>query len=374
MRKGPAYAREGKTRNARFTQSTRSAQSTQSTRKIRTWLIASLVVAAGLLLAGWRLATDSDDVATVGGYEITGQEVAFHMNRLQPLVQNEFHSRYGVTLGKQDWTRAIEGQLPLNVLQEKALEEALRDKAIFMLAKEEDLIDSADFSDLIHAMEAENRAREAAVRHGEVVYGLVRFTMESYYAHALTTLQTELKNKLSQSEGDPLYLERGDVESYYEEHKSEWAAKATTYRVTRLEVPVPQEEKEAARRLLNELAAQRMGLETMASRFDGAEITQDALTEASGANLNTLSQEIAAKLRDASPGEVTPPVETREGLSVYRLDDVLVDEQQALQAYAYPIRQQLLEERFASYVEQYQKSLSVQVDRKKLASIPLTSS
>lgn len=338
----------------------------------RVWLLSGLIVVSGILLAGYMLARDShEEVAKVGGNAITDQEIAFQMDRLKSAVQNEFQVKFQVTLGKGDWTQPVGDLIPLHVLQERALEQAMRDKSVFILAQAQGLLDSPDFDSLTASMETENREREAAIRRGEVVYGLTRFTLEPYYAHRLASLETELKQMLSQHPEDPLYLERGDVESYYEEHASEWAANATNYEVTQLIVPVPQEGKKGAASALAELIAEQAGLEGIASRFEEASIRTETLTEESGSYANSPAHQVVLQLRDMKPGELTAPVEIGEGFTVYRLDEVKVDEQKALQRYEYQIKQQLLEERFEAYVEQYRGELPVQVNRELLAKVTI---
>lgn len=350
----------------------RTGTSKKSKGRRKGWQLVGLIVVAGLLLTGYLLARDSDEeVAAVGGYAITEREVAFHMGRLKPAVQNEFRVKYQVTLGRADWTKPVGDITPIAFLRERALEQAVRDKAVFALARTHGLLETADFAGLTAKMEAENRERKAAVQRGEVVYGLVRFTLEPYYAHVLASLKTELKRKLSENPEDPLYLERGDVESYYDEHAPEWAANATSYAVAQLTVPVSQPGKEAAAGALAKLLAQQVGLEEMASRFDGASIRTETLTEESGAHVNSPVHQAVLQLRGMEPGELTAPVEIGEGFAVYRLEEVKVDRQKAMQTYGYQIKQQLLEERFEAYVEQYGKGLPVQVNREKLARVTI---
>lgn len=338
----------------------------------RGWLLIGFLLLAGVLLSGYMLARTSDEqVAELGGYAITDQEVAFHMERLKPSVENEFRVKSQVTLGKGDWTKPVGDLPPLGVLQERALEQAVRDKVVMILARSHGLLDTVDFSGLTASMEAENRERQAAVQRGEVVYGLVRFTLESYYAHMLVSLESGLKQKLSQHPEDLLYLERGDVESYYEAHASEWAAMATQYKVAKLTVPVSQEGKKEAAGVITKLAAKNATLEEMAGRFTGAILQTELLAEESSANLNSPSYQVVSQLRGLHPGELTSPVETREGFAVYRLEEVKVDKQKALQIYDYQIRQQMLEERFEAYVEQYQSELPLQVNRAKLAEVTI---
>jgi hypothetical protein len=335
-------------------------------------MISVLLVVCVLSLTAFLYLPKADRVASIGPYEITAPELSFHMKKLQPQVQNEFQTQHGVTLGTDDWEKEFAGKKPLRELQQQALAEILRDKTVFMLAKEAHLIDYVDFSDFLKAMEQENQNRKAAVASGEIVYGLMNFAAEPYYSHVLSSLRTALKTALSENENDPLYIERGEVEAYFQANKADWAVKGTSYKLTKLTIPVAQEHRVAAQAEINHLVSQKNGLAEIRSKFNNTQAAEEVLAEESAANQNTFDYELLMKLKGMAAGEMTAPMETRQGLTVYRLDDIVFDEQKALNGYRYQMTQQLLEEKLDEYITSSQKSLQVKVDERKLSAVKAT--
>jgi len=335
-------------------------------KKVRLWGAAGILCVCGLLAALLLYNRSADEVAIIDGQAITGKELSFHMSRLQPAVQNEFLTRYQVTLGKKDWNRDFAGITPLDELRKKALAESLADKAVFLLAQREGLIDSANFSDLSKAMDRENQSRKEAIAKGEVVYGLEQFTLEEYYSHVLSALKTELKKKLSQSANDPLYIEGGDVAKYFQANKAEWRVNATSYQVTRLDIPADPSIQAAVETAIRKRMRTNPGLEALQSQYSGSKLSVENLTAANSANLNSYDAKIMRMLQDLAEGEISDPVETGRGVSVYRLDKIVFDEKKALSEYSNQIKQQMLDEKFKAYMESYQKSLPVKVNQKKV--------
>lgn len=345
---------------------------TANKRNRRVVVISVLLALCVLSLTAFLSIPKADRVASIGPYEITAAELSFHMKRLQAQVQNEFQTQYGITLRKNDWDKEFDGRKPLRVLQEKALAEIQRDKTIFILAKEEHLVDYVDYSAFLKAMEKDNQNRKAAAASGEIVYGLLNFAAEPYYSHVLSSLKTALKTALSDSESDPLYLERGEVEAYFQANKTDWAVKGTSYKLTKLSIPVAQENKAAVQAEINQLISNKAGFAEIRSKFSDVQASEEVLTEESVSYQNPFDYELLMKLKDLAAGDMTSPMETRQGLTVYRLDDILFDEQKALNEYRYQITQQLLEEKLDEYTDSYRKSMPVKVDEKKLSSVTIT--
>lgn len=338
-------------------------------------LLALGIAVTGVLLTLLLYCLSKDEVAAVNQYKVTAEEISFHMNRLGAQVQNEFQHKHQVSLGKEDWTKEFAGQIPLKELQQKALEESIQNKIIFMIAKEQHLVSYVDFSALSKEMKRENQTREAAIASGEIVYGLQRFTLESYYSHVLSALQTELKKTLSRSQGDPLFLERGDVENYFHEHKADWSAKATSYQVTRLTIPVTQDSKAAILEQVSQLVEQKASLQDIQQRYNGSEVSAEIVSPGeNSANLNTYNNDLMTRMKGLQIGEISSALDTRQSVSVFRLDDIVFDESQALEEYGYAITQQMLDEKFLEYLDRYRESLQIQVNEKKLAAVPLPGS
>ncbi|MFS0725474.1 peptidyl-prolyl cis-trans isomerase [Paenibacillus sp. 1P07SE] len=339
-------------------------------RRSPAWLAGVLLLAASALLLAIVLPDRSEPaVASLSGHDITEAELAFHMSQLEQSVRSEFRSKHQVSLGKADWTRSYDGVQPLQQLRQRALEASLEDKALLLLAQEQRLIDSADFSAILQRMEQENRSRAAAVARGDIVYGLQRFSPESYYPHLLTALKTGLKQALSKHEGDPLYLNREEVEAYFDAHQSEWAVNGTSYKVSRLLIPAAQEDKADTLLAVGSLVERQAGLAELRERYEHTELTEETIEPGQVANLNTYGNEAAARVSRLSPGELSAPVETREGVSVYRLDEVIFDKEQALQAYRVQIREHMLEERLQAYIREVLASAVVEVHTDRLEQV-----
>ncbi|MFM9279892.1 peptidyl-prolyl cis-trans isomerase [Paenibacillus jiagnxiensis] len=347
---------------------------TAKQRNQRFVVISVLLAVCFISLTAFLSLPKANRVASIGLYEITTPELSFHMKKLQAQVQNEFQTKYGVTLGKDDWEEEFAGRKPLRDLQAKALEEIIRDKTVFILAKEEQLIDYVDYSDFLKAMEEENQNREKAAASGEIVYGLMNFSAEPYYSHVLSALKTALKTALSENEGDPLYIERGEVEAYFQANKADWAVKGTSYKLTKITIPVTQENKSAIQAEVNQLISYNAGFAEIRSKFSDAQAVEEVIEEENASNQNTFNNELLMKLKVMTAGEMTAPMETRQGLMVYRLDEIVLDEQKALNEYRYQITQQLLDEKLDEYLDSYRKSLPIKVDEKKLSSVTTTGS
>lgn len=334
-------------------------------------VVTVLIAECGMFVSALLRDRKADQVAAVGPYSITKQELSFHMKNLQAQVQNEFQTQYHVTLGKDDWSTEFEGRKPLDELREKALEESIRDKVFFILAKEEHLVDYVDYSDLLKAMKKENQIREEAAAHGEIVYGLKNFSVEPYYSHVLSSIKTALKEALSKNEGDPLYIGKGEVEAYFHANKSDWTAKATSYKVTRLTIAAEQKSKSTVQAKINRLVSDKVGIGALQSGFRNAQAAKEVLTEESGSNLNSFDYELLSKLKGLTAGEMTAAIETREGFVVYRLDAVVFDETKALQEYEYQIKQQMLNEKLDEYIDNYRNSLKIKMDSQKMSSVTI---
>jgi|GEM_PF-1853316 len=339
-------------------------------RKPGIWLTVGLLVAAAAVLLAVMLPKQSEPaVATLDGHAITEAELTFHMSRLERQVRSELRSQHQWALGQGEWESERDGVQPLRLLRERALDAALQDKALLAVAEQQQLIDETDFSSIVRRMEQDNRSRAAASARGEVVYGLQRFTLASYYPHLMTALRTGVKRELSQREGDPLHLPREEVEAYFDAHRSEWSVNGTSYRVTRLLIPAAQADKAAVLAEASRMVEDGSELAALQSRYAGAELSEQTLAPSQVANLNAYDHEAVARIDALAPGELALPVETRQGVAIYRLDERLFDRDKAWQAYSASIREQLLEERLQRYLDERLARGEVQIDDARLAQV-----
>lgn len=326
--------------------------------------VAALVLAA-VLTAGVLLTRTSDVVATVDGHPVSRPVLAFHMDRLRAAVQNEVQVARGSTGEPLDWSAQAEGGSAADLLRERALEAAVADTVLLVVAQEAGLVEDADLGAVLAARDAENARRAEAVAHGEVVYGPATLGAQEHYAGVLTELRTRVLERLGAEPGDPLHVTDADVEAAYAAAPQDWAANATTYRLTRLVVPAGADRDVARAALAADLAA-LPDLEAVAAAHPGA--TLAAETIAGTAGLTPPQQEALQRVAGLTAGDATDPADEGDALVVLRVDDVAVDGEQALATYASRIRAALGDERLAAYLDSRTDDSDIVVDHAALAS------
>jgi hypothetical protein len=304
----------------------------------------------GLLVTAVLLTQRSDKVASIDGHAVTRDELIFHMRRLAPAVQNELHV--------VDWT----GKDARRRLAGRALDEIWRDKTTLILAKQQGLVDSVDHADFLADQAAENERRAKAMARGETVYGLTEFSPDEYYSHRLTELTTTLKQRLSAGPGAPLRVTDTDVRRAFDADRDAWSANATTYRYSRLVVPVPGgASTEYAAGLQRRVAAARR-LADVAAREPSAKLTTATYAGGVSNGQSVQSQDLMAVLSRLAPGQISTPVPGTGQITYYQLDGKTVDERGAFAAYSGRIRQSLIEERFDQYLQRRVDDSDIKVD------------
>ncbi|WP_411344357.1 hypothetical protein ACE3MZ_22805 [Paenibacillus sp. WLX1005] len=354
-----------RTRPKRATAPTTTGKQTRLTasrKKGRSGIIVATILSAVLLLTVVltvrALDNASSKVAVINGSEVTDQELSFYMRQLRSQVQNEWQQRHGQILTAQDWTIQQNGQSPLQLLQQRALDEIKRDKALLLTAQKQGLIGGISYADITADMEQENQRRAQDIASGNIVYGLSSFTPESYYSHLLTALRTELKKRLGQQDGDPLYVSDDEVQQYFDQHPEDWTAGVSKYELTRLTVPADQQHKA---NLQPNLYAdmQRLSFVQLQQKYGVHDSEKVTLSPEGSISQASYNNELINQLQTATDTKAPILIETSKGFEVYRLDHTAVDKQAALQTYKVQIAATLQEQRLDAYIQHQQQQLAV---------------
>lgn len=354
-----------RTRPKRATAPTTTGKQTRLTaprKKGRSGIIVATILSAILLLTVVlmvrALDNTSSKVAVINGSEVTDQELSFYMRQLRSQVQNEWQQRHGQILTAQDWTIQQNGQSPLQLLQQRALDEIKQDKALLLTAQKQGLIGGISYADITADMEQENQRRAQDIASGNIVYGLSSFTPESYYSHLLTALRTELKKRLGQQDGDPLYVSDDEVQQYFDQHPEDWTAGVSKYELTRLTVPADQQHKA---NLQPHLYAdmQRLSFVQLQQKYGVHDSEKVTLSPEGSVSQASYNNELINQLQTATDTKAPILIETSKGFEVYRLDHTAVDKQAALQTYKVQIAATLQEQRLDTYIQHQQQQLAV---------------
>ncbi|MGO4789366.1 hypothetical protein AB4124_18305 [Paenibacillus sp. 2KB_20] len=147
--------------------------------------------------------TEEEFVAEVNGSPVTVMEFKRELERHRASVIDYFHRTYGADYSKDFWKTDFDGEKPVAILKQRALEELAKVKVELELAKSKGLIRGTGYDDLMQEMDKENKRRLAAVKSHIPVYGPVQLDENTFMSYYLSNLRNELKDKLAENELKP---------------------------------------------------------------------------------------------------------------------------------------------------------------------------
>ncbi|SDA43644.1 hypothetical protein SAMN02910368_00483 [Lachnospiraceae bacterium G11] len=154
------------------------------------------------------------------GYRITKKELEFHKNIMRNEIRNYYYANFGLEVDSETWDKEVNGITPEEYLTECALNQSRLDRALFIIAHEEGLIEYDDYDGFLNALKRENESRRKDILAGKVVYGLTEFTPEEYYKHVMADIENELLRRIN--------VDETEVKKYLDENKEEWVNNITT--------------------------------------------------------------------------------------------------------------------------------------------------
>ncbi|MPY58738.1 peptidylprolyl isomerase [Streptomyces spongiae] len=374
--RNPSASRKPRAARRPSTSRTPSTSSRRPSRRAVAWWTGVCVALTALAVAGVTMLGDrtgdgngeAGEVASLDGHPVTRDELLFHMRRLAPTVQNELRNKYHLP-STADWNAKAGDKTALQRLETSAFDEIERDKTTLVLAKEQGLVDSVDYSDFLADLAKENQSRADAIAAGRTVYGLAKFSPEEYYTHRLTELTTSLKKKLSAGAGAPLRVTDAEVRRAFDADRDDWSAGATTYKYTELVVPVPADAPADYASGLQRRVTAAKSLKAMAAGEPGAKATTRTYGGSGSTGLNAHDQDLMTVLSKLAPGRISAPVKGTGQITYYELDSKKVDETKAFADYSRRIRQSLVDEKFTRYLQRRIDGGDIDVDTAAVASI-----
>ncbi|MEU0073302.1 peptidyl-prolyl cis-trans isomerase [Streptomyces sp. NPDC006332] len=366
-RPGPAPRRQSTSRKPPAPRTAATARtpnaSRRPTRRAVLLVTGVCVVLAALVATGvtMLLPHRTNDVASLDGRPVTRDELLFHMRRLAPTVQNELRTTYHLR-GAFGWNAKAGDRTALQRLETSAFDEIRRDRATLVLAKQQGLVSSVDYSGFLAELAKENQSRAHAIATGQTVYGVAKFSPEEYYTHRLTELTTSLQERLSAGAHDPLQVTDADVRHAFDADPGAWSAGATTYRYSQLVVPVPAGASADFATRLRQRVTGAGRLAAVAAQVSGARLTTGTYDGGSSTGVNPHDQGLLAALQPLKPGRISAPVTDPGQITYYQLDGKKVDEDKAFADYRRRIRQSLVEEKFHQYLQRRIDSSDLKVD------------
>ncbi len=114
------------------------------------------------------------------------------------------------------WHLDVDGQTPLDAIEEKALNELVHRKTVQRMAVERGLLEALDFDEIMQMAAQENAERESAYDSGQIVYGKRNYKANEFYEYFYSNLEAQLINDIIKND---ISVSDEECMAYYEENK-----------------------------------------------------------------------------------------------------------------------------------------------------------
>jgi hypothetical protein len=207
-------------------------------------LLGVLVLFTGLLsmlLGSCGSSSQPSIVAWVNGIPIEEGEMQRAMNENRSLVLNYFYEQYGVEDSSEFWYGTYGGEVPVDLLKQKALEMLIQYKVERGLAYEAKLIQSLDYKSFLTDWRQENKRRKQTVAENGVIYGPVAFSEAQYFQYSHSKLMIELKEAWAKSQ----QIQEERLIAQYEKTKEERYRKPDRFQLEVITLPWNKDNRES---------------------------------------------------------------------------------------------------------------------------------
>lgn len=158
-------------------------------------------------------------IATVNGDPVSIEEFRHMSGNIKASVFDYFSKKYGVQDSEKFWSSSYGGEVPIELVKKKALEECIKLRVQYALAKREGIVEDTTYKAFLKSLDEENARRREAVAKKQVVYGPVQYDADTYLKYVLGNISTHLKEKLKEKQLKP---EEYQLRQYYETNKDKY--------------------------------------------------------------------------------------------------------------------------------------------------------
>ncbi|MBP1990825.1 peptidylprolyl isomerase [Paenibacillus eucommiae] len=260
-------------------------------------------------------------VAWVEGEPLAIGEFKMSLQGNKAFIVSYFNKTYGTNDGPDFWESSIEGEVPIKLLRQKALEESSRIKIQQLLARKEGIVEDISYDFFQSSLKAENRRREEALKSKEPIYGPKQYNEALFFDITFS----ELANQLKKRKHSAWEVTDADILTYYEANKDTEFSDEVFAVVNMIYIAIAKdgistEMHKAAQYVRQkwEDGSEPKQLVTMASdKFDvKAEYREETFDKRSLLRNMKRWTKLSQEAQHILPGQISEVVEEREGLYI----------------------------------------------------------
>lgn len=156
-------------------------------------------------------------VALVDGEPIAAGELKLFFESKKSEVLEYFYNEYGIEYNKDFWTTEIEGEIPIEIAVDKAIEDLTQIKIEQILFVECGIVKDITYESFLKALSEENQNRNEGE---QVIYGPEQYSQQLYYNYLHTNRVNDLMSSIINS-GEYEIADQ-EMKSYYDGHKDDF--------------------------------------------------------------------------------------------------------------------------------------------------------
>ena len=242
--------------------------------RISALLVGPIATVMSLLVLTVALGHCADDswVAKVNGEVVSVREFERRIIRNRALAYNYFRQKYGAQDSADFWTTSYSGEVPVEWIRKKALDECVRIKIEQALARDKSVVGDISYTAFLDSLDRENERRRKALAAGQPIYGPQQYKEDEYFTYLFNNMLVELKRRLSQQE---FHVSEETLRARYEADKDRLYARGDRVRAWVIEMPFYRRQ-DRPEPLTREQAKAR--IEEVKARLDKGELFEELAT------------------------------------------------------------------------------------------------
>lgn len=186
------------------------------------WIItfvAVIIVFTSLIII-WSVRNymnDNEIIALINGEPVTVREFKIQfLNKNIAAVSQYFYNKYGAEDKSDFWTSNYGGEIPVEVLKKRSLDQCIKTKVQQILGRQKGLVKDISYTAYLQGFIEENKRRKETVENDKVIYGPQQLQEDVYYY----VLFNDMVYKLKQGISKDLKIDEEELKQNYVENKS----------------------------------------------------------------------------------------------------------------------------------------------------------
>lgn len=169
-----------------------------------------------------------DIVAYVDNEPISKDEISLCAEEFRSEVIAYFYNTYKAEQDENFWSTSFDGEVPANLLRDKAFSKAVEIKVQQIMCKEIGIVEDISYETFKKELKTENKRRQNAVSDGEPIYGPEQYSEASYYTYLHNNRLLKLKSFLNSQNSSETKVDYSDENFLVEYEKRKEEAKIKT--------------------------------------------------------------------------------------------------------------------------------------------------